>query len=137
MKKFKLQMPKVDVKEYEEPEEIVEPPPRIRPEEKQNLFDGALENAIPVLISQYSNTFQPSRPEQLAAARNFAQDDRVVQISQAQINWFDVCRDGNLNLCKSMIRTHANEVDTRPTDPEKLIFNGFSGIHYATVFGRW
>ena len=36
-----------------------------------------------------------------------------------------------------MLRTHANEVDTRPTDPEKLIFNGFTGIHYATVFGRW
>lgn len=36
-----------------------------------------------------------------------------------------------------MIRTHVNEVDTRATDPEKLIFNGFSGIHYAVVFGRW
>lgn len=44
-------MPKVDVKELEEPEEVPEPPARIKPEEKQNLFDGALENAIPVLIS--------------------------------------------------------------------------------------
>ena len=92
---------------------------------------------IPVLISQYSNTFQPSRPEQLAAARNFASDDRVVPLEQSQINWFDVCRDGNLQLCKSMLRVHANEVDTRPSNAEQLIYNGFSGIHYAVVFGRW
>ena len=58
-------------------------------------------------------------------------------LEQSQINWFNVCRDGNLQLCKSMLRVHANEVDTRPSDAEKLIYNGFSGIHYAVVFGRW
>lgn len=58
-------------------------------------------------------------------------------LTQAQVNWFNVCKEGNIQLVRSMIRTHVNEVDTRATDPENLIFNGFSGIHYAVVFGRW
>jgi len=36
-----------------------------------------------------------------------------------------------------MIKVHVGEIDTRQTDAEKLIYNGFTGIHYATVFGRW
>ncbi|CAL6003708.1 Conserved_hypothetical protein [Hexamita inflata] len=137
VKPFELQAKHVvaDYDDSPDPEEVkfVKPPMS----EKFNLFDQAGESLIPILISQYSNTFQPSRPEQLAAARNFASDDRVVPLEQSQINWFNVCKDGNLQLCKSMSRVHCGEVDTRPTDAEKLIYNGFSGIHYATVFGRW
>lgn len=80
-KKFELQaeivpidIPQEEVKEEEKvAEEVIE--------EKFNLFDNKPESQIPILISQYGNCFQISRPEQLAAARNFASDDRVVPLN--------------------------------------------------------
>jgi len=47
--------------------------------------------------------------------------------------WFDAARDGDVEFIKSNLKKMATESESRATNPDFGIYNGFSAIHYAIV----
>lgn len=45
--------------------------------------------------------------------------------------WFDYAKQGNIDKLMQLSDKFKNQRDTRDSDPDKKIFNGFCAIHYA------
>lgn len=116
-----------------------------------NLSDDEIEERIEAFKQQKQtcDLIEASKYEELYQNAFVIEDESILlPVEEVQANrdtfvqdqyydeWFDACKEGNLDFVQRSFSDCIKMVDRRQYQPEYDVYTGWSGIHYAAYFNR-